>query len=126
MKPEYVYLAKVVKVIDGDTIDCLVDLGFNTFIKERFRLYGIDTPEKNSKIQTIKDIAINAYLFVKDTTEGKDVLIESTGKDKYGRWLAKVYASKDIPTVNEQLITLGFAKAYFGDNKLNLGWETTI
>lgn len=122
MNPSYLYQVKVLKVIDGDTIDCLVDLGFNTFIKERFRLYGIDTPEKTSKLPEIKDLAFKATAFVKTTIEEKFVLVESVEKDKYGRWLAKIHVDKDSPTLNEQLISLGLAKAYFGDNKLNLGW----
>lgn len=122
MKPIYIYSAVVTRVIDGDTIDCAVDLGFNTFTKERFRLYGIDTPEKTSKIASVKELAMKASKFLSDTLTGKTVTIESVEKDKYGRWLAKVYLTTDAPTINEQLITLGMAKAYFGDNKNNLGW----
>lgn len=122
MKQQYIYLALVTKVIDGDTIDCAVDLGFNVFTKERFRLYGIDTPEKTSKDLVIKDIAFKATDFIKDSIESKQVTIECFGKDKYGRWLAKVYLNNESPTVNEQLVALGYAKVYFGDNKMNLGW----
>ena len=52
----------------------------------------------------------------------KEVLIDSVGKDKYGRWLGKIYIDMTQPTINDQMIALGLAKAYFGDNKLNLGW----
>ena len=121
MKPSYIYSALVLKIVDGDTIDCAVDLGFNTYVKERFRLYGIDTPEKNSKDPVLRDSAIAATQFVKTAIDGKNILIDSTGKDKYGRWLAKVYVELGQPTINEQLVSLGLAKAYFGDNKINLG-----
>jgi micrococcal nuclease len=120
--PKYLYNAVVTRVIDGDTIDCTVDLGFHTYIKERFRLYGIDTPEKNSTIQETRDIANKATEFVKTAICGKAVTIESIQKDKYGRWLAKVHIDDTQPTINQQLISLGLAKEYFGDSKINLGW----
>ena len=123
MQPSYLYSAKVTKVIDGDTIDAIVDLGFSISVLIRFRLYGIDTPEKTDKIPEVKALAYAASDFVGDNLTGKTVTIQSVGKDKYGRWLAKVYAGKDQPSINEQLITLGLAKAYFGDSKKNLGWD---
>lgn len=124
MQPTYNYSGIVNKVIDGDTIDATVDLGFSVFAKIRFRLYGIDTPEKTDKILEVKNLAIVASKFVSDNLTGKSVVIQSVEKDKYGRWLAKVYVGKDQPTINEQLISLGYAKAYFGDSKKNLGWDT--
>jgi micrococcal nuclease len=117
--PTYLYFGIVTKVIDGDTIDCMVDLGFNTFIKERFRLYGIDTPEKTSKIPEVREIAAKATNFVRETVEGK-----ALEKDKYGRWLAVVHIDAVQPTLNEQLVLLGLAKVYFGDSKSNIGWGT--
>lgn len=123
MNPSYLYSATVTKVIDGDTIDCMVDLGFSVFSNIRFRLFGIDTPEKNSKIDSVKTFANNATEFVKKTIENKTVTIQSVTKDKYGRWLAKVHVLDNAPTLNEQLVSLGLAKPYFGDNKENLGWE---
>jgi len=122
MKPSFTYAATVTKVIDGDTIDCLVDLGFNTFLKERFRLYGIDTPEKTSTNIELKSLAHEATKFVRDSIDGKQVTLETFAKDKYGRWLAKVHLLSDIATINEQLVSLGLAKPYFGNNKDNLGW----
>lgn len=122
MNPSYLYSGTVVKVIDGDTIDVRVDLGFSIFTDTRFRLFGIDTPEKTSKIATVREIAILATNFLKNTIEGKKITIESISKDKYGRWLAKVHFL-DGATINEQLVSLGLAKSYFGDSKTNLGWE---
>jgi micrococcal nuclease len=124
MKPAYLYSAVVDRVIDGDTIDCTIDLGFNVYTKERFRLFGIDTPEKTSKIPAVHELAVAATKFTTDAIEGKSVTIESMDKDKYGRWLGKIHLLSSGPTINEQLVSLGLAKAYFGDNKENLGWET--
>lgn len=126
MKPSYLYSAVVTNVVDGDTIDCTVDLGFNTFSKERFRLYGIDTPEKTDKVAEVRALAFKATEFVKNVTDGKTVVVESFGKDKYGRWLAKIHVSPDQPTINEQLVSLGMARVYFGDNKAALGWDTLV
>lgn len=123
MQPTYNYSGIVNKVIDGDTIDATVDLGFSVFTKIRFRLYGIDTPEKTDKNLTTKALAVTASEFTSDNLTGKSVIIQSVEKDKYGRWLAKVYVGKDQLSINEQLISLGYAKAYFGDSKKNLGWD---
>ena len=123
MQPTYNYSAQIIGVVDGDTIDAIVDLGFSVFSKIRFRLYGIDTPEKTDKIPEVRELAKKATLFVTAQILGKTVTIQSVEKDKYGRWLAKVYLDKFTPTINEQLVSLGYAKAYFGDNKQNLGWD---
>lgn len=121
MKPIFKYSAVVTKVIDGDTIECNVDLGFNIFTRCNFRLYGIDTPEKTSKETVLKQLAQGAKNYVSDSVLGKSVVIECAGRDKYGRWLAVVYVETLI--LNEQLIRLGFAKPYFGDNKDKLEWQ---
>ena len=115
MKPAFKYAATVTKVVDGDTIDCTIDLGFYVSTHERFRLYGIDTPEKTSKDATIKQQAFDALKYVTDTILDKVIILECFGKDKYGRWLAKVYI--DGIVLNDRLIELGFATVYFGDNK---------
>jgi micrococcal nuclease len=122
MNPTYLYSANVIKIIDGDTVDCIVDLGFSIFSKIRFRLYGIDTPEKTSKILEVRDLAYRATNFVKSSIEGKLVTIQSIEKDKYGRWLAIVHIDLNQPTLNEQLVSLGFAKQYFGEGKPSLLW----
>ena len=121
MKPAFKYAAKVIKVIDGDTIDCVIDLGFYVSTHERFRLYGIDTPEKTSKNATVKKLAFDASKYVTDTIQGKDIILECFGKDKYGRWLA-IVTFNDV-NLNDHLIELGFAKAYLGGNKNDLNWD---
>lgn len=122
MQPLYNYNATITNVVDGDTVDATVDLGFSIFTNIRFRLYGVDTPEKNDKDPIVRLLAINATKFIKDNLLGKVVTIQSVAKDKYGRWLAKIRVLDDESTINEQLVALGIAKAYFGDNKINLNW----
>lgn len=122
MQPNYLYNATITNVVDGDTVDALVDLGFSFFSKMRFRLYGIDTPEKNDKSPTVRALGNDASEYLKKTLTDKRVTVQSVEKDKYGRWLAKITLAPDAQTINEQMITLGYAKAYFGDNKQNLNW----
>lgn len=114
MQPLYRYNALITKIIDGDTIDAMVDLGFSIHTNIRFRLHGIDTPEKNATDINERIVANNATTFVSNAILNKIVTIESVEKDKYGRWLAKVFLNPEQPTLNEQLVSLGFAKAYFG------------
>lgn len=118
MQPNYTYSAIITNVIDGDTVDATVDLGFSVLTKIRFRLYGIDTPEKTSSIPEIKLLAFTATKWLTDTIDNKSVTIQSVAKDKYGRWLAKIHLGNQL--INEQLITLGYAKEYLGDSKTTL------
>ena len=109
------YEAMVVKVIDGDTIDCLVALGFGITIKVRYRLNGIDTAEKDTPLgQRTKEQ-------VKSLIEGKTVFLKSYKPDKYGRYLADVYTQLDAAkSLNQILIESGLAKPYGGENKAGL------
>lgn len=118
---DYNYDAKVVRVIDGDTIDCIVDLGFNITIKERFRLYGIDTPETRTKDKVEKIAGFKAKLYVQDKIEGKTVILNIVkGTGKFGRWLAEVHyqdiAGKYHP-LNDELVKFGYAKRYYGGKR---------
>lgn len=119
-KPVYVYEAKITKVIDGDTIDAELQLGFDVVVRTRFRLYGLDTAEKTSLDVETKKLALSALEFTKRYI-GQSVTIESLGKDKYGRWLAKIHTADGV--LNEQLINNNLAKPYFGGNKETLGWK---
>ena len=109
----YEYFTKVERVVDGDTIDVFLDLGFKVWHKDRLRLDGIDTPEKNTPLGK----ALKTYLI--ELLEGKIVRLRVTKPDKYGRYLATVYLNSDI-SLNEQLIQTGLAKAYAGKSKVGL------
>lgn len=106
----YKYKGEVVKVVDGDTIDVMVDLGFNIFIKERFRLARIDAWEVRGE-ERVK--GLEAKAFVKDLLDGKEVFIDSQGTGKYGRWIAEVFVLDDkgaMMNVNDELMEKGHAK----------------
>lgn len=114
----YEYIIKdVIKVVDGDTIDILFDLGFNVFHKERIRLSGIDTPESNSKNDQEKMLANDAKTFLAIWLVGQNQLKIKTSKDdKYGRILGEIYGNNNI-CINKLLIEKGYAWEYNGDAK---------
>jgi endonuclease YncB( thermonuclease family) len=105
--------ATVTRVIDGDTAEITVDLGFEVRLVDHFRFYGIDTPEKK---QAGHDEATKA---LKDLIEGKQVTIDYISKDKYGRRLATIYVVKDGKTIsaNDYMVQKGYAKSYLGGKK---------
>lgn len=113
----YRYAANVVEVIDGDTIDVNVDLGFDIIHKLRVRLYGINTPESRTRNKEEKVRGLAAKARLKELIEAKSVVIETQKDDteKYGRFLATVYLSG--ANINKQLITEGHAIEYFGGKR---------
>lgn len=111
----YKYNAKVVKVIDGDTVDLEIDLGFNVGFKTRVRLIGVDTPEKWFPYGKV----VKAYL--KQEIEGKDVYVDVTKKDKYGRYLVTLYKEQgDTLSINNLLVNQNMAKAYHGASRIGI------
>jgi micrococcal nuclease len=103
---QYRYKAQVVKWVDGDTVDMLVDLGFYHFVKTRFRLYGIDTPERGDALWG--EATTFAELMA---PEGTEVVIDVyKSADKYGRWLVNIFVEGQ--SVNESLVSSGFAVPY--------------
>jgi micrococcal nuclease len=86
------YIARVHEVVDGDTIDVTIDLGFSIQHIIRLRLYGIDTPEKTSKDSNERLAANLATKRISELIEGKIVTVKThKGSDKYGRYLAEVF-----------------------------------
>jgi micrococcal nuclease len=105
-KYHFQYSADYVKAIDGDTVDLIVDLGFNVYTKLRFRLYGIDTPERGQAGFN------DATAFIHYTlVEAHDITVYSLKTGKYGRWLAIIKA--DGENVNELLVLHGHAELYY-------------
>merc|ERR1711991_808379 len=109
----------------GDTIDVTIDLGFDLFKKERVRVAGVDTPEKRTKNLEEKALGIDATNWLKEKLEGAisgdDELSVRTelvgGVGKYGRLLGWLYIGDADVSLNEQLITEGYAWAYDGGTK---------
>ena len=108
-------VVSVDKVLDGDTIDVTIDLGFDLYKKERVRIAGVDTPEKRTRDLEEKVLGIDATNWMKehleDTINGDDELIIRTelkgGVGKYGRLLGWLYVGDDVVSLNEQMITEG-------------------
>ena len=113
----YEYDAQIIRWVDGDTVDLRVDLGFGTSWASRFRLYGVDTPERG------KPGYAEATAFCMGAAPvGADVRIKSyrpemMKQDKYGRWLAVIVPAFAASSVNDGLINAGLAVPYFGGTK---------
>jgi len=107
----YLYRGKVLKVVDGDTVDVQIDLGFALSFKQRFRLYAINAPELRGEH---KEAGKKSKEFLKGLIHGKDVLIR-TYKDrqgKYGRYLAYIYSYDDEVCINDVMVKEGHAVKY--------------
>ena len=113
------------KVVDGDTIDVTIDLGFDLYKKERVRVAGVDTPEKRTRNLEEKALGLDATAWIKDHLEGAidgddDLIIRTEldgGVGKYGRLLGWLYIGDSDLSLNEQMITEGYAWAYDGGKK---------
>ncbi len=119
-------VTEITKVLDGDTIDVLIDLGFDLFKKERVRIAGVDTPEKRTRDVEEKALGIDATNWLKEKLEstlaGDDELTIRTelvgGVGKYGRLLGWLYVGESVLSLNEQMITEGYAWPYSGGTKM--------
>ena len=115
----YRYGAKLVRVIDGDTADVMIDLGFDTWIKARLRLKGVDTWEKRTRDKAEKAKGIKASAFTETyltLNEGR-FEIQSYGKGKYGRVLADIFIKGEETSLNKLLIENGHAVSYDGGSR---------
>jgi len=139
----YQYKAKLVRVVDGDTVDAMIDCGFSTFKKERIRLYGIDAPESRTRDKAEKKKGLAAKARLKELIkEGANEFMVETSidkKGKYGRLLGKLFRINhklkgkvtlkrnlkitemseqiDLRSYNQVLVDEGHAKKYFGGKK---------
>ena len=113
------------RVVDGDTIDVTIDLGFDLYKKERVRVAGVDTPEKRTRDLEEKELGIDATNWLKDKLEGAiagddDLVIRTElvgGMGKYGRLLGWLYIGDANVSLNEQMIDEGYAWSYDGGTK---------
>lgn len=119
----YQYFVKEVKsVVDGDTIDVVIDLGFNILYAQRVRLAGIDTPESRTTDKVEKALGLEAKDYLKKKLASAKTIVIRTEKldssEKYGRILGWVYLDGSGESVNNQMIEDGYAWGYLGDTKV--------
>ena len=118
-------VVEINRVLDGDTIDVTIDLGFDLYKKERVRVAGVDTPEKRTKDDEEKALGYDATHWLEEKLDGaikgEDDLIIRTelvgGVGKYGRLLGWLYIGDAEVSLNEQMIAEGYAWAYDGGTK---------
>ena len=120
------YRSNLLKIVDGDTIDVDLDLGFSVVLKkQRIRLYGINTPESRTRDLEEKKYGLAAKARLRELLEAAESItvktaIDKKARGKYGRILGTIYA--DDINVNELLLEEGHAIAYFGGKKITTKW----
>jgi micrococcal nuclease len=116
------HVKKVTNVVDGDTIDVEIDLGFDISFSSRVRLAGIDTPESRTTDKAEKILGLEAKEYIKSKIkDAKEVVIKTEKMDsseKYGRILGWVFLDGSKISINEQMIADGYAWGYLGDTKV--------
>ena len=118
-------VVEINRVVDGDTIDVTIDLGFDLYKKERVRVAGVDTPEKRTRDEEEKALGYDATHWLEDKLNGAisgddDLVIRTElvgGVGKYGRLLGWLYIGDAEVSLNEMMITEGYAWAYDGGTK---------
>jgi len=121
---KHIYSAKLVRVVDGDTADAMIDLGFDTWVKKRIRFFGVDCWESRTRDLDEKKKGLAAKEFVKKLLENSDegkFLLKSHGVGKYGRVLGELFVKGNESSVNELLKENGHAYEYHGEKKKIFG-----
>ena len=115
----YEYRCKVVRVVDGDTVDVDIDLGFGVWLKkQRVRMMGIDTPESRTRDLEEKFYGKQSKYYLEDLLDGQNVSLISHDKGKFGRILGELFIDGDFNTsVNQIMINNFHAVPYYGDSK---------
>jgi len=121
-KDPYIYrIRSIAKVVDGDTIDADIDLGFDISLSKRIRLAGIDTPESRTKDEYEKKLGLESKEWLKEKLRfARDILIKTELPDsteKYGRIIGHLYINGEEISVNDQMIVEGYAWEYDGGTK---------
>jgi micrococcal nuclease len=119
----YEYFVKeVTKVVDGDTIDVVIDLGFSIMFASRVRLAGIDTPESRTTDKKEKALGLESKKYLADRLkDAKNIIIKTEKMDsseKYGRILGWLYVAGEGNSINHEMIEKGYAWGYLGDTKV--------
>jgi micrococcal nuclease len=106
-------IKKITRIIDGDTVDLDIDLGFNITVSHRIRLKDINAPETRTSNLEEKKKGIEARLWLeKELSKEGQWIIETTKEDKYGRMLGSLHLLGEAVTVNEKMLNKGIAKPY--------------
>ena len=115
----YTYNVEVTRVVDGDTVDVDIDLGFGmVYKKQRVRLMGIDTPESRTRNLEEKFYGLKAKEFMKSMVEGKEgIRLVSNDKGKFGRILGELFIPNTDISVNQLMIDNWHAVPYLGQSK---------
>jgi micrococcal nuclease len=130
MSQLYYYKLSNIRVVDGDTIDADIDLGFKVYTRQRIRLHRINTPETRlqSKIKNLEDriheknLGLKAKAFLKNICRNHDIYMHSVGSGKYGRVLGELFFNKpnelglyeEYTCINDLLLSEGHARPYEG------------
>jgi micrococcal nuclease len=119
----YEYFVKEIKsVVDGDTIDVIIDLGFDILFASRVRLAGIDTPESRTTNKAEKILGLESKEYLKKhLKDAKSVVIKTekmNSTEKFGRILGWLYVNGDTESLNDKMINDGYAWGYLGDAKV--------
>jgi micrococcal nuclease len=116
------YVKEVTKVVDGDTVDVVIDLGFSIMYKSRVRLAGIDAPESRTTNKEEKVLGLEAKKYLADRIKAAKNIVIRTEKldssEKYGRILGWIYLDGETTSINNQMIMNGYAWGYTGDTKV--------
>ena len=125
----YVYKAKLDRIIDGDTVDAVIDLGFDVSVHKTIRLAGIDTPESRTRDLEEKERGLASKARLVEMLEGGEFILESKEVGKYGRVLGTLFIEKETDdnltsepqimrvNINETLVREGYAVEYWGGKK---------
>ena len=116
------YVKEVKKVIDGDTIDADIDLGFDISFSSRVRLAGIDTPESRTADKLEKQLGLESKAYLKNAIDSAKTVVIKTEKmdssEKYGRILGWVFLDGSEVSINQKMIDDGYAWGYMGETKV--------
>ena len=119
-KPEpFSYNATVVKIVDGDTVDALIDVGFSIMTKKRIRFRGINTPESRTRdvAEQIKGLAAKDRVVQLLSENDNKFILKSYGVGKYGRCLGELFVDAHEESINQVLINEGHATEYWGGKR---------
>jgi len=119
----YIYRIRTIhKIVDGDTIDADIDLGFDISLTKRIRLAGIDTPESRTSNTEEKKLGLEAKIWLEQRLSGAQNVIIRTelpnSTEKYGRILGHIFINNEPTSINQQMVNAGYAWAYDGNTKI--------